>query len=400
LFLVCPSPVSASSIEFNPGGGGGSGANPCPYCKARPDGSIPTPTSWSFNSPQFFQGIFQCFKGLWTMVQGSADAPCQYTSDPADICVAKLIINADCTVQLTLTVRGGNQAIYKGTLPACDCCSPLKLNLSSETQPGCPDVLLITPSGCTSSPAPSPVSSASPCVCQPCSVCLTQQGDGSFLGNGCGSTWQLVCQGTDATGYVLLVTINGQTNTYQAQPGSTCSPFSVLFFNVLGTCGEWEVTINTNTAPCSSSSSISSTSSTSSTSAAAGITSSTSSVSAAGGVLTNCCPNAIPVTLHVTFTNGTGACTCLNGVVVTITNLGGASSNIWQGSITACGTTVLVTMSCINQVGVGFVWTINLNGGLPTIASTVTCSPPDIVFNGIVPSATVCGGTIKAEVTL
>lgn len=107
-----------------------------------------------------------------------------------------------------------------------------------------------------------------------------------------------------------------------------------------------------------------------------------------GGVVTTCCPNAIPDNLHATVTNG-GICDGSYGITY-----GGA--NDWN-----CGGPI---GTCPQQTGFTFVcqsgtWAFSFASGPGVyMPSSVTCNPLAVVFQGVDLSS--CGGTNNATVTV
>lgn len=99
-----------------------------------------------------------------------------------------------------------------------------------------------------------------------------------------------------------------------------------------------------------------------------------------GGISTECCANiGIPETLFLTLTHVSGACTCLDGAVVTLT--WDAVNSWWAGSTTVCTSrTFSVKFYC--QSGGSF-WIVDQHTGnqcwvtsTPTQTVSGTCSLP------------------------
>jgi hypothetical protein len=63
----------------------------------------------------------------------------------------------------------------------------------------------------------------------------------------------------------------------------------------------------------------------------------------AGAVVVPCCPNPMPEILTLTYSGGSGASACLNGVSVKLAYVGGGR---WEGTVVACGYSNPVTVSC------------------------------------------------------
>jgi hypothetical protein len=119
------------------------------------------------------------------------------------------------------------------------------------------------------------------------------------------------------------------------------------------------------------------------------------------GTTNPCCGGvAIPTILHATFSNGTGTCTCLNGITVPLTLVGLR----WQGSFAGCGRPRSdVFFACLGGPPQWLFQFTNPNLNACQSAVTVltgTCSP--FAFSGVVtilPFTPCCSGTITVTVT-
>ncbi len=416
-FFSCVSSASTSQGTFQPpptpvppppGGGTRVPFAPdysCQYCAGNKGGTVGTPTYWKFTG-FFFASFLQCFNGDWLMAKIPGSETCSWISDPSAVCVAVFTLgpDPDCDVQLQLTNRlTGDVAVYFGKLAnlgnGCDCCVPVQVTLSSSSLPtAVPTTLLLTPLGCFPDHPPdfssSSVSqpSAESCACHDEALCFNLQHDNSYVAVGACATIQLVCTGTGPTGWVLVVTINGVTFTYQAQPGSVCDPFNLRFFNVAGCCGEWHVVVNTDTWPCGSSSSSSSESLSSS---------SVSSSASVDVVSTQCCPQPVNTILYANFSNISG-CATLDGKVVPLTWNGVA----WQGTFLTGSGSATIAMKCLGiatDQGIQFFWNLTMLGACTTsgnnvLATDALCTPVMMVTFNPVTIAGCCTGTIKVVV--
>jgi hypothetical protein len=104
-----------------------------------------------------------------------------------------------------------------------------------------------------------------------------------------------------------------------------------------------------------------------------------------GGTTTvPCCPNALPTTLYATYSNGTGSCTCLNGLTVVLQWDGTA----WTGTYQGCGSgvTTTVKLQCSVQA-FGPLWAVLQSAPSPPgclspggQVTTYTCNPPSFPF--------------------
>jgi hypothetical protein len=110
-------------------------------------------------------------------------------------------------------------------------------------------------------------------------------------------------------------------------------------------------------------------------------------------VNTDCCPdNPVPATLFATFSNGTGDCTCLNGVSVQLDFFSGQE---WDGDYTACSGSNTLKLSCSPFFG----WQLSSEGGCQIVITSPTtsnCSPFSLHFNGLAVS-NCCSGTVDGD---
>lgn len=104
---------------------------------------------------------------------------------------------------------------------------------------------------------------------------------------------------------------------------------------------------------------------------------------------TDCC-ECVPTILHGTFSAGSGTCTCLNGVTVTLTYNSG--SGAWEGTFTGCGGDTDVSFTCSSGLGN---WLVEATGHCTigsTAAGSFTCDPFQVSFN-VIPSGCCLGGS-------
>jgi hypothetical protein len=115
----------------------------------------------------------------------------------------------------------------------------------------------------------------------------------------------------------------------------------------------------------------------------------------AGDVTVACCPdNPLPAILHATFSNGTGDCTCLDGLTVELIWFSGQE---WDGDYTACSGTSALELSCSPFFG----WQLTGGGHCPIVMgspTTSSCSPFSLHFSGMMVT-NCCSGTVDVTVT-
>jgi hypothetical protein len=412
LFLTCATATQTNGdtwappqTQLPPVGPGPPPTGGCPACAS-------SPGTWNFQGGGFL-GTFFGFNGFWTLIQLEPTS-CKWASDPADPYFATFVVNANCTVTLTLRSPGNlafipaGVAVYKGTLGAgCDCCSPVKVVLSS-VQTGTvtggaelvPPSLILKPLGCQQQPPTPPASggaasaSASGCECSPDEACLVLQSDGSYAGVGAASGvgFALACSGNDPTAWTMSVTVNGFTETYSANGGFGCDPFSLLFFNVVGPCGEWHAVISTDTSPCGSSSS-----------------SGSSSASSVAGC--SCLPLGSPVTLYATVINLSGCGSMFasyqltwNPIFTWTNTVGQKQSGAWvtlgSPQCNSGGTIIVIAIGCDDSTNrmVLISWDAGTSTVVPVPASSVSCTPVMVIWNEL-GVAECCSGTVELVVT-
>jgi PKD repeat protein len=114
-------------------------------------------------------------------------------------------------------------------------------------------------------------------------------------------------------------------------------------------------------------------------------------VTVSSGVSTSCCANNLPTTLHGTFSGGTGSCTCLNNVTITLTWNGTS----WQGNVSACSHTVNLGLTCVAGT-----WSLTSGGCSLSLSNPTSsqCSPFQLVFSNA-NIADCCLGTITLTIT-
>lgn len=130
----------------------------------------------------------------------------------------------------------------------------------------------------------------------------------------------------------------------------------------------------------------------------------TGSGGSATGILTQCCPNLIPLTLTLTISNRTGTCTCLPGSSIEIPWNG--SARLWQNLAipTSCGGDVDYSIHCkyiAHPEGPGeHVWVLESTYcGLSEVADSVNCDPLELIWTGL-SCLLRCSGTYDLTVTL
>jgi hypothetical protein len=113
-------------------------------------------------------------------------------------------------------------------------------------------------------------------------------------------------------------------------------------------------------------------------------------------VLTDCCPSdPVSTSLFATFSNGTGDCTCLNGLSVPITY--DPHDQKWKAThISACSVSNMsVTLHCASGVG----WELTLGGcASDLIVRTGTCSPFLLSYPGVAITGC-CTGQVDVTIT-
>jgi hypothetical protein len=121
-----------------------------------------------------------------------------------------------------------------------------------------------------------------------------------------------------------------------------------------------------------------------------------------GGLLPGCCGSEpINSTLNVTFSGGTGTCTCLNGLSVTVTYNGVDQYTV--AGVSACSRTFTVRVA--GQAGPPTTCTIeitNISGlGAPSSAplSVTRCTYPFLATGTLTFGSGLCSGTTLATVT-
>jgi hypothetical protein len=109
----------------------------------------------------------------------------------------------------------------------------------------------------------------------------------------------------------------------------------------------------------------------------------TGSGSGGGGPTTDCCPNAIPTTLTITYTRTGGSSGCLlDGDTATLTYTGvGFNGPQWVGFTTFHGTASRrTTLTCLNSSAA---WDLQIAGSLGgTLTPTGTCDPLSLTLTG------------------
>ncbi len=108
-----------------------------------------------------------------------------------------------------------------------------------------------------------------------------------------------------------------------------------------------------------------------------------------------CCPNALPLTVHVTLT-GSGDCAPFSGVYpITWT---GAS---WFGTFTVSGHPVSVTVNCMGSDCTGFVLNVTCDAAnlFTGLATTCSCSPFSATFTPSGGPGACCTANFTATVT-
>jgi hypothetical protein len=115
-------------------------------------------------------------------------------------------------------------------------------------------------------------------------------------------------------------------------------------------------------------------------------------VAVTAGTHPACCTNELPGVLHATLSGGTGGCSCLDGVQVTLVWDG---SN-WKGTFTACGGTSVLAMLTDCSGGIA--------GQSPNACSTAlwgfsvqSCSPFSATLTA--PVSGCCTGSITITIT-
>lgn len=116
----------------------------------------------------------------------------------------------------------------------------------------------------------------------------------------------------------------------------------------------------------------------------------------AGSPVVPCCPDGVPPILHLTLSNGTGDCGCLDGEYA-LTWLEGGST--WANqTLTLCGHLIYLSATCNNDG----TWTITGSEGIAFFSGTTgmfTCTPLAITINSM-PVSFICSGTIDATITV
>ena len=116
-----------------------------------------------------------------------------------------------------------------------------------------------------------------------------------------------------------------------------------------------------------------------------------------------CCPDGLAQDLTVTFTGGTGSCTCLTGLATPLTY--NAVSGNWEGEISAgvaCPTVPKsMSMRCfeVPPASGNWFWGLLIAPKEDSAAAGWACSPANFVFNFSFTTGDVCSGTVTATVT-
>jgi hypothetical protein len=110
---------------------------------------------------------------------------------------------------------------------------------------------------------------------------------------------------------------------------------------------------------------------------------------AESGIVTGCCPNGFPTTVHVTITDA-GSCPCIDGTYAltwdpTYTGGGFIPNGAWVGNVTLCSATFQIVFWC-NPSGPNWVISFGQNGTIfistcNNTPNTVSCSPIAIDFS-------------------
>ncbi len=136
-------------------------------------------------------------------------------------------------------------------------------------------------------------------------------------------------------GWRLTATSAVTSDTYSADAASTCTPFNLIFYNVIIDCGVVNIVLSSNLSACTSSSSAAPTASSSSDSP-----SESSSGSGGGGIIVDCCGNPLPEVLHLAL-NGSGCCVAGITEFDLTYDPGGSLGEGWYSDEIACGETTL-----------------------------------------------------------
>jgi hypothetical protein len=127
----------------------------------------------------------------------------------------------------------------------------------------------------------------------------------------------------------------------------------------------------------------------------------------AGGVVTTCCGNTLPTTLHATIANVLNAACAANTTIALVYDAGTATW-IGTGALGSCGHDITIEIFC-KALGAGcadmllkVVWPDNCDRGFQELPSPCACLPLNLVYVAGVPLN--CGGegagsTISITVT-
>lgn len=96
-------------------------------------------------------------------------------------------------------------------------------------------------------------------------------------------------------------------------------------------------------------------------------------------IQTECCETPIPTSLVASLVNVTN-CASIDGIEIPITWDG--VNSWWRGSVTACGGTITVTLNCVSHSWYLDVSTEFCGSFSDHVATSVTCSPLHLVFDG------------------
>jgi hypothetical protein len=110
----------------------------------------------------------------------------------------------------------------------------------------------------------------------------------------------------------------------------------------------------------------------------------------------SCCPQGISAVLYATFTNGTGTCTCLNGLSAPL--VWQPANGFWEsGQVAVCGKTaaLLLRLQC---AGSNFFVSSSLCQLRASPQPADSCSPFQITWTGVI-AGLCCSGTIDLTVT-
>jgi hypothetical protein len=114
----------------------------------------------------------------------------------------------------------------------------------------------------------------------------------------------------------------------------------------------------------------------------------------AGSIPNTCCPSGVPPLLYATFSNGTGNCTCLDGLTVPLVWNPVAGQWLNQ-AFSACG---LANQSLALSCTPGPTWTLYSGCIQTAVTAHFTCSPFQINFVGAIGSFC-CTGTVSVTMT-